>query len=187
MRRTRAPEQINAFASALTRFPFSVIVEVCKQIEETRPARGETLFPSLGTLIDECRHTRIRTTTASSQWTIESYRTAKTFDGYRSDEIERRVERGGNPDRRAVAQQFDVELRQSNPAQFVAWLAWAKQRRDGTLSCAGWCDECEGSRMVVRFDDGSKPWSDDAQRETEKRKTMNTIAIPCPSCRGRRL
>ncbi len=185
MRRTRAPDQIESFASALVRFPFSVIDEVCRQIEETRPVRGETLFPNLGTLLEECRRTRSSVVAAASQWSVESYRMTKAFDAYRRDEIERRVERNKSADRRAVQQQLDAELRESNPAQFVAWLAWNKQRNAGMLSCADWCDECEGERLVIRFEDGSVPWTEDKERENEKRRTMNMFAMPCPSCRSR--
>lgn len=199
MRRTAPPEHVEDFAEKLLRrFDYNAIDRMCGLIEETRREKGEAAFPDLGTLIDECRALRTQQKLGANDWTIKAYAEAKTFDLYRRDEIEHRCERdakAGRPvNRSAVVDVFDRELREKTPSQYIAWLAWAKQRRDGTLNCPGWCDECEGERVVTRYEDGSKPWSngpyghgypENNAAETARRRSLNTIAIACPSCRGR--
>jgi hypothetical protein len=203
LRRTKTPSHLDAFASALSRFPLDVVEDVCTRLGETAAERGTPVFPRLDRLLELCRSSRVAqiADAPGSRWSLQAYADARNFDRWREGEIDERLARaekhGRKVSRRQIEYELDLGVKDSAPARFVAWRAWVKQRAAGTLDCPGWCDECEGNRQVVRYADGSVPWSleggygddrlDNRAAEKAKRQTQNYVTTPCPTCRGGRL
>lgn len=188
--KTPDPELFTSYASSLSRFPLSVIDTVCTQIEESPRRQGEPTFPDLGTLIEMCRReaSRIVPKEGRTYWSLSDYRECVWFDRFLKDQTQYDPE---HPNR---VPKTGHEIRDAFPSMARLHMRWLKAMQFKMVDCPDWCDECEGQRIVVRYADGSKPWSlgryDDSPEghankavENEKRKTLSMSAVPCPTCR----
>jgi hypothetical protein len=161
LRRTKTPESLEAFASALSGFGQDAINRACERIETADVEKGEPAFPRLGKLLEECRRE------ASTHhprgdvryWHLDDYRNCHDFDAFVQSEIE-----DHHKTLAQVLTQYPIMARR--------WLAWKKQKDAGTLVCPNWCETCKGQRMI------------ETTMETLDGKT-ETAAEPCPTCRKR--
>jgi hypothetical protein len=157
LRRARPPEgELESMASALDGFHEDVIDEVCTQIEESEPIRGEPKFPLLAKLVNLCRQRASKRPRSSHEWTYMRYLDCKLFDAYAQDQMQHY--------NRSIG-----EICEQYPDTARAWVAWKRQIREGTIICVGWCDTCDTMRWIPRRDDEGHTWAD-----------------PCPECRAKR-
>jgi hypothetical protein len=142
LRRTRIPEDLQAFTSALSGFGQEAINRACERIETSDIERNEPAFPRLGKLLEECRRE------ASTHhpdgdihfWTVDDYRMCKAFDTFMHDEEE-------------LHHKTQAQVMTTFPGMARKWMAWKKQLDEGTLICPHWCDRCDGIGWVFITDD----------------------------------
>ncbi len=182
---------LESFASSLSRFPLTIVDKVCTEIEESERKHGEASFPMLGTLIEMCRReaSHIAPKEGHTRWSLVEYRECVWFDRFLKEQTE--IDKD-HPDRKPKTRS---EVFQAYPGMARLWIKWQEQKLFGFAFCPEWCDECEGEKSVIRYTDGKqfiKPWSrgpygmgHDANNkaETELRRTMASVSIPCPKCR----
>ncbi len=135
-----------------------MIDEACEIIEESERGKGESAFPELGRIIGECKRVASKHTRSGGDtyWTIERYGDAKNFDTWIRETAK-------------IRKIGVLELAEQYPDMIAMWKLWTKQRKDGSIDCPGWCDQCEGRRMIVTYDETTK----------------NSFAVRCPSCTTR--
>ena len=188
--KTPEPEFFAGFASSLSRFPLPVIDQVCTQIEETPRRPGEPSFPDLGTIIEMCRReaSRVIPREGHRLWKLGDYKECVHFDRYLKEQIT------PDPHHPQRATKTQAEVLAAHPSHGRQWIAWRNLMDFGMIDCPEWCEECEGARVVLRYEDGSKPYchgdysmsqvgANNRALETEKRKKLTMISPPCPTCR----
>jgi hypothetical protein len=133
LRRTKTPDNLEAFASALSGFGQEAINRAITRIEEADVTQGEPAFPRLGKLLEECRKeaSTYKLNGDLHHWSIDEYRKCKDFDKYMQEQME-------------TYHMTEAQMLLRFPGTARKWLAWKKQLRDGTLVCPHWCDVCDG-------------------------------------------
>ena len=146
LRRSQIPENLEAFASAITGFSEPIIERACHNIEITVPQGREPAFPVLGTLVSECRAAAQIIRDESNTWSLSRYKDCLMFDRFMADQVKH-------------YNRTTHDICEAYPSMAIAWTAWKNQKAAGTLICPQWCDLCEGNRYLVAIDEAGDRWA----------------------------
>ena len=164
---------LRSYAASCGGFSIRAVEIGCQMLATEAIEEFKPRFPELARVIEVFRAAEQIASNEPVEiaWTIQDYKMARWVDLWLKERMKEKGE--------TLEQALAVAPRHGDPSLIPLWRRWKREIESGKMRCPGWCDNCEGSGMVV-VNGKRQVW--DCRYDT----MSDRYSMPCPACREAR-